>query len=235
MIIATRVIPASFIDRPNKYLVRAQLDGGQEIEAHLADPGRLKELLFPGVRGWVVQARGPKRKTSYDFIAVDHGGNIVSVDTRVPNKYVKDLLDRKYLFPFAFDTILPEFRFGENSRIDFMATRRTMKYLIEVKSVTLVEDGVALFPDAPTARGTKHLHELVESRKKGYIPVIVLVIQRGDANSFKPHARMDPAFAKAFERAREHGVDIKAFTSNTRFDDDGALRIEPLRFVPVDT
>jgi sugar fermentation stimulation protein A len=211
------------------------LGDGQEVEAHLADPGRLKELLYPGVAGWVVPASGPKRKTSYDFKAVDHGGTIVSVDTRVPNKYVKKLLESNYLFPFAFDTIKPEFKFGEKSRIDFMATRGKEKYLIEVKSVTLVEGGIALFPDAPTVRGTRHVHELIGSRKSGYIPVIVLVIQRDDATSFKPHARMDPDFAAAFDDARECNMEIKAFTSKTFIDGDGSLRIEPSRFVPVDS
>jgi len=211
------------------------LDGGQEIEAHLADPGRLKELLFSGARGWVVRAIGPKRKTSYTFIAVDHGGTIVSVDTRVPNKYVKDLLVSKYLFPFVFDTIFPEFKFGEKSRIDFMATHGTMKYLIEVKSVTLVDGNVAFFPDAPTTRGTRHVRELIGSQNLGYSPVILLVIQRGDAESFKPNARMDPDFAAAFNDAVECGVDIKAFTNKTYIDSDGTLRIEPLHFVPVDS
>ena len=223
------------MERPNKYLVRVRLDGGQEVEAHLADPGRLKELLYPGVSGWAIPASGPKRKTSFDFIAVNHGGSIVSVDTRVPNKYVKELLGTGYLFPFAFDAVRPEFKFGEKSRIDFMATRGKEKYLIEVKSVTLVEDGLALFPDAPTVRGTRHVHELISSKKLGYIPVIVLVIQRDDANSFKPHTRMDPDFSAAFKEARECDMDIKAFTSKTFIDGEGSLRIEPLRFVPVDS
>lgn len=224
---------ATFIERPNKYLVRARLDGGQEIEAHLADPGRLKELLFPGARGWVVPASGPKRKTAHDFIAVDHAGTIVSVDTRVPNKYVKGLLENQYLFPFAFDAIRPEFPFGEKSRIDFLATRGTHRYLIEVKSVTLVEDGIALFPDAPTTRGTRHVHELMRSIDLGYVPVIVLVIQRDDVQSFQPHARMDPEFAAAFTKAKSSGVMIKAFSSKSFIAVDGSLRIEPSRPIPI--
>ncbi len=193
----------------------------------------MKELLYSGVTGWVVPASGPKRKTNFDFIAVDHGGTIVSVDTRVSNRYVKMLLDSQYLFPFAFDTIKPEFKFGEKSRIDFMATRGKEKHLIEVKSVTLVDNGIALFPDAPTTRGTRHVHELVHSIEQGFVPAIVLVIQRDDVTAFKPNARMDPDFAAAFTEARERGVDVKAFSSKTFIDGGGSLRIEPLRGVPV--
>lgn len=193
----------------------------------------MKELLFHGARGWVVPASGPKRKTGHDFIAVDHGGTIVSIDTRVPNRYVKGLLESQYLFPFSFDAIRPEFPFGERSRIDFLATRGTQKYLIEVKSVTLVEGGLALFPDAPTRRGTRHVHELVRSLDLGYVPVIVLVIQRDDARSFKPHARMDPDFAAAFTEAKSSGVMIKAFSSKTFLAGDGSLRIEPSRAIPI--
>ncbi|MBN2153905.1 MAG: DNA/RNA nuclease SfsA, partial [Candidatus Lokiarchaeota archaeon] len=186
-----------------------------------------------GARGWVVPAGGSKRKTSFDFVAVDHGGTVVSVDTRVPNRYVRELLGSRFIFPFSFDEVRPEFKFGDRSRIDFLATRGGDKYLIEVKSVTLVDGGTALFPDAPTSRGTRHVRELAGSLDIGYLPVIVLAIQRGDAVSFKPNARMDPDFAAAFADAVGRGVEAKAFTSRTFIAGDGSLRIEPLRFVPV--
>lgn len=233
VIVAPRVIPCRFRERPNKYLVVAELETGEMVHAHLPDPGRLKELLVPGTRGWLVPVpHNGHRKTGFDMVAVQHGDLIVSVDTRVPNRYVHGLLEDGWLFPFAFDTIKREFTHG-HSRFDFLATRGDEKYLIEVKSVTLVENGVALFPDAPTTRGTRHLDGLAASITDGFTPVAVFAIQRPDATSFRPNRIMDPAFAGALDLARTAGVAITVFSSRTCIDGTGALVMEPLARVPV--
>ena len=233
MIIAENVLSATYLERKNKFLVSLEIEIKNKktiVDAFLPDPGRLTELLIPGRHAYAVHIKNkPHRKTEYDMIAIDHGELIVSVDTRVPNKYVNLLLQNQFLFPFTFDKIKPEFTFG-NSRLDFLAIKGNERYLIEVKSVTLVENGLALFPDAPTTRGTRHVLELIESIRDGYIPVIIFVIQRSDALHFKPHKKRDPEFNEALLRAKEDGVKIIVFKSRT-FLDNNNFCMEPVDFV----
>ena len=233
MIIARGIIPATFLERENKFLVTARLNDGTAVQAFLADPGRLKELLLPSCTVYLVNASNPSRKTAFNMVAVDHYGVLVSLDTRVPNLYVRALLDGKFLFESKFDGIRPEFPY-KDSRIDFLAWKGTIKFLIEVKSVTLVENGVALFPDAPTTRGTKHVLELTACRSDDYEPVLVFVIQRPDAASFKPNCTTDPDFTDALMEAKRSNVVIKAFTNKTFIDADMNLCMEPLSFVRLD-
>jgi sugar fermentation stimulation protein A len=233
MIIARGIIPATFVERENKFLVTARLNDGTMVQAFLADPGRLKELLLPACKVYLVNASNPGRKTAFDMVAVDHDGVIVSLDTRVPNRYVRALLDGEFLFDDKFDSIRPEFPYLD-SRIDFLAWKGTSKYLIEVKSVTLVEKGIALFPDAPTTRGTKHVLELTACRNDGYEPALVFVVQRPDAASFKPNSTTDPVFTDALMEAKRSNVIIKAFTNKIFIDTDMNLCMEPLSFVKLD-
>ncbi len=233
MIIARELLPATFLARPNKYLVNVEIPGAGLVEAFLPDPGRLLELLIPNRQGWVVKVENPKRKTAHDFIAIEHEGLIVSIDTRVPNKYTRALLESNYLFPAGFDGIKAEFTYKQ-SRIDFMAWKGDARYLIEVKSVTLVEGGLASFPDAPTKRGTRHVRELIRAKDDGYHPWLVFVIQRPDADRFKPREITDPEFAAALHEAKEAGVGMKIFTSRTFIDAGMNLHMEPLSFVPAD-
>jgi sugar fermentation stimulation protein A len=233
VIVAENVEPATFLSRPNKFLVVARLESGQEVEAHLADPGRLKDLLYPGVNGWVVHVLGPNRKTAYDFIAVKHEDIIVSLDTRVPNHLVRELLASGWLFPdITFDEVRQEYRHA-SSRVDFYCRQDTTSYLIEVKSAGFVDDEVALFPDAPTKRGTRHVKELISAIGEGYTPIIVFVIQRPDASSVSSNRGIDPAFSKALSEAWEAGVRMVAFTNRLDIDAGGMLRIEPICTVPV--
>jgi sugar fermentation stimulation protein A len=233
MIVAEHVEPATFLSRPNKFLVVVRLESGQEVEAHLADPGRLNDLLYPGVVGWVVHVPSPNRKTAYDFIAVQHENIIVSLDTRVPNRLVRELLESRWLFPgIAFDEIRPEFPHG-HSRVDFLGRQSESYFLIEVKSAGYVDDDVALFPDAPTKRGTRHVQELVASIQEGYTAMIVFVVQRPDASSVSPNRDIDPAFATALAGAWEAGVRLVAFTNRLEIDTKGTLTIEPICTVNV--
>src|SRR5271157_4797679 len=233
VIIAHDIIPATFLVRENKFLVTARMEDDTTIQAFLADPGRLKELLVPSCKVFLVKASNPRRKTSFDMVAVDHEGLIVSVDTRVPNRYVRRLLDEGYLFEGTFDGIRPEYPY-KDSRIDFLAWKGDKKFLIEVKSVTLVENGIALFPDAPTTRGTRHVRELTNCREDGYEPVLVFVIQRPDAVSFRPNDAIDPDFTSALVEAKRAGVTIKSFTSKTFIDGRENLCMEPLARVSLD-
>ncbi len=217
------VVPATFIARPNRFVVEARLGDGQLIRAHCADPGRLQELLLPGARLYVSPAKpSPRRRTTYDLRFVEHPatGVLVSLDTRVPNRLVGELLHARALEPFQNATSIrsevsaPLGQGKIRSRFDFQVTDdRGIACWIEVKSVSLVEDGVALFPDAPTERGRRHLDELAEIVRTGQgRAAVVFIVQRDDAEMLKPHVQRDPAFAAALMRARATGVELYAYT-----------------------
>lgn len=230
MIIARNVIESTFLERPNRFLTIVKLKDGTIVESFLPDPGRLKELLIPGVKVWVSPANKKGRKTKYDTVAVEYQGTIVSIDTRVPNKFVKELLAGNFIFDIDFDKIKPEFNY-KKSRLDFYAEKGVKKYLMEVKSVTLVEDGVAKFPDAPTTRGTRHVNELIHALNEGHVAVLIFVIQRDDARIFGPKEDTDPDFAAALKEAKERGVIIKVFKNKIRVDKGINLVIEPIEMV----
>ena len=208
MIIAKNLITATFLRRPNRFLGYVILNG-EEIPCFIPDPGRLKELLYKGKKVFLINVRKEGRKTQFDLIAVENEGKIVSIDSRVPNKHVYDLLKADKLFETKFDVIKPEYTYGK-SRLDFFLKKNDDKYLVEVKGCNLVKGDLALFPDAPTTRGTRHVYELIDSLKSGYIAAIIFVIQRNDANKFKPNEETDPKFSEALYLAKNNGVIIKA-------------------------
>ncbi len=228
---------ATLISRPNRFLAVARLDSdntgacenGTElgvVRAHIADPGRLEELLFPGAivylsRAQRGNARTP-RKTKYDLVLVDHNGILVSVDSRVPNELVYHALKLGFFKELReYKRITRESTYG-NSRFDFRLSTGSADEsgaapaieapdcLVEVKSVTLIEDNIALFPDAPTVRGARHLRELATAVSQGLRAMAVFVIQREDAEYFAPNATMDPEFAEALRTAAGAGVEVTA-------------------------
>ncbi|MBX2861042.1 MAG: DNA/RNA nuclease SfsA [Vampirovibrio sp.] len=214
------LIPAEFVERPNRFVSVAKLieEAGQPIvKAHVPDPGRLKELLLPGVRV-LVEDHGEKasRKLRYTLHMVyspeDGGKTLVSINTQHPNRLVKGLLgDNKLPGYESYQLIKPEFTYGK-SRLDFLLESPTgKKTLMEVKAVNLVVDETALFPDAPTVRGVRHIEELTEALKDGYESHIVFIIQRADVKRFSPNHVTDPALADALEKAMSAGVQVHAF------------------------
>jgi sugar fermentation stimulation protein A len=214
---------ATFLARPNRFRVEAKLHEADEvISAHCADPGRLRELLIPGVTIHVNKASNPNRKTGYDLRFVEHPehGQLISLDTRLPNQVFADGLTANFFEPFRgaqsirAEVSLPEHEPGSvRSRIDFLITDRDgQPCWIEVKSVTLVEDRVARFPDAPTERGRRHLEELTALTITGVRTAVVFIIQRPDADRFEPNIGTDPDFARALRAARQAGVEIYAYT-----------------------
>ena len=158
-------------------------------------------------------APGEHRKTRYDLALVDLGHTLVSADARLPNALVAEALRERALEPYAdYPDVRREVTFGE-SRLDFMLEGPPGRCYLETKSVTLVEDdGLALFPDAPTTRGVKHLHTLAQAAEQGHRAGALFVVQRGDARSLKPHDSSDPEFGKALREARSAGVDIFAYS-----------------------
>ncbi len=199
------------IARPNRFLAQVDLEG-TEILAHVADPGRLKELLFPGAKVYVSAAANPNRKTAFDLKLVQGQGVLVSVDSGVPNRIAKLALEAGAWPDFTgYDSIKTEPRY-KRSRFDFLLQGQDKPdCYIEVKGCTLVEDGLALFPDAPTSRGTRQIGELIELVGQGAQAAVIFIIQRQDAVSFRPHTKMDPAFSQVLYEAQAAGVKVLAF------------------------
>lgn len=199
--------------RLNRFVVQARLpDGDSPLLLHLPNSGRMQELLVPGAAGLALLNRVPGRRTAGTLHLVRYRGRWVSVDARMPNRLFDRCLQMQYLPPFrAYDSWRSEVTWGQ-SRVDFLLTSPTEPpCLVETKSCNLVEDGLALFPDAPTTRGTRHLKELAEAVGQDRRAAVVWFVQRDDATRLSPHATADPAFAQALFEARAAGVETYAY------------------------
>ncbi|WP_456475251.1 DNA/RNA nuclease SfsA [Candidatus Pyrohabitans sp.] len=204
-----------FIQRLNRFACLVEVDG-EAAKAYLPNPGRLQELLVINAEVLLRLCRGAQRKTAYDLIGVKAGKAWVSVDSRVPNALFREAVEQRRLAEFAgYRIAREEVKFGE-SRLDFLLSG-SPPCLVEVKSCTLVEEGIARFPDAPTARGRRHLLELIKAREEGYRSAVVFIIQRGDAFAFAPNDATDAAFGEALREAKRRGVEVLAY----RCDFDG--------------
>lgn len=202
---------AFFLERLNRFLVRVDISGNQ-IFAHLADPGRLNELLIPGARMLLQISPGEHRKTAFTVMFIEHIGRWVSINSTLPNRMVLDSLNRQILPDLeSAELIKAEFTLGHD-RFDFLVTSATKKMILEVKGVTLAENGIARFPDAVTERGRRHLDHLVQLKSQGYETGVYFVIQRDDVISFEPHYERDPKFAHALVNANKHGVRLFAYS-----------------------
>ncbi|MFQ6675629.1 MAG: DNA/RNA nuclease SfsA [Fidelibacterota bacterium] len=206
---------ATFVDRPNRFLTVVDLDG-RRVESHLPDPGRLRELLLPGARLKIRDAAGrirTHRKTRWTTIMVKTGKVWVSVDSTLPNRWVAFLLERGELEMFrGYRVIGKEVTHGRH-RFDFLLEKGGVPFYLEVKSVTLVEDGVAMFPDAVSERGRRHMEALSVLARSGMGAGVLFVCQRPDARLFRPQWDTDPAFARALVDAEKKGVTIWAVSS----------------------
>ena len=215
MYLGDGLVEARFVRRVNRFLALVELNG-REDGIHVANSGRLRELFVPGARVWLKPApalslsRGT-RKTAYDLALVEADGTLVSADARLPNALVAEAvtagLPEEFGSPSA---IVRESTFGE-SRFDLMLEDDSGRRYVEVKSVTLVENGVGLFPDSPTLRGAKHLNTLAAAVRAGHRASVVFVVQRPDATAFAANEPADPALADALRHAVANGVDACAY------------------------
>jgi sugar fermentation stimulation protein A len=204
------LIEAKFLRRLNRFTV--QVSTNHETQAYLPNPGRLRELLTPGATLLLARRELENRKTSYDTIAVQHNNLWVCIDSRIPNHLIHQALLEKQLKEFRnYTEIRPEYSYGA-SRIDFLLTGAE-RALLEVKGCTLVRGRTALFPDAPTKRGTKHLTELISAHSQGFRACMFFLIQRPDADYFAPNDETDPDFAATLRTAQTAGVEIITYTS----------------------
>ncbi len=204
------LVGATFMRRENRFLAMVQV-AGRETGVHVANSGRMRELFVPGVPVWLKPAAKEGRKTAYDLALVEADGVLVSADARLPNALVAESVAAGKLKAFGRpDIIVRESTFGE-SRFDLMLKCDGARRYVEVKSVTLIKNGVGLFPDSPTIRGAKHLNSLAAAVDAGHKAAVVFVVQRSDADAFATNDSADPALAEAFRNAVSSGVDAYAY------------------------
>lgn len=198
------IVKAVFEDRPNRFIANVKINGELNT-VHVKNTGRCRELLIPGAEVILEKSGNPDRKTQYDLISVyNHNAGLVNIDSQAPNKVVGEWLIKK-----GMKKIKPEYTYGK-SRLDFYFEENGNPSLMEVKGVTLIRDGAAYFPDAPTERGIKHLNELSGAASKGYKTCIAFVIQAETADMVYPNMDTHPEFGEALKNAMNAGVKVLA-------------------------
>jgi len=220
---------ATFVERLNRFAMLADVDG-QQVLCHVANSGRLRELLSPDNTLWLTPApEGADRKTTHDLRLVGIGGVLVSGDARLPNHLLREAIESGRLPEFGgFDEVRSEVTYGD-SRLDLVLTGKDASCLVEAKSVTLVENRVALFPDAPTSRGRKHVLNLCNAVGEGYRGAVVFVVQRPDADSLEPNVTSDPKLYDALLEAEAVGVEIYAYTCRVSLEEISITDRIPVR------
>lgn len=201
-----KMVSGIFRARPNRIIAHIEIDSKEEV-CHVKNTGRCRELLTPGATVWCQICDNPARKTKYDLIAVQKGSRLINMDSQAPNAAAREWLLSGGLG--AISQLRPEALHGD-SRYDFSFTLDGKPCFLEVKGVTLEHDGVCAFPDAPTARGVKHLKGLAQAARDGYGAFVLFVIQMADVKYLRPNRQTDPAFAQALKEAAEAGVTLLA-------------------------
>ena len=196
-----------FISRPNRFIANVSIDGDTKV-CHVKNTGRCKELLTEGARVILQRSDNQGRKTEYDLIAVYKGDELINIDSQAPNKVFGEWVRESGYFE-DINLVRPECGY-KKSRFDFYIETSNRKIFVEVKGVTLENDGVVLFPDAPTERGVKHLRELMDARKNGYDAYVFFVIQMKKCKYFTPNVTTHPEFASALREAQAAGVNVCA-------------------------
>lgn len=203
---------AKFIKRPNRFIAHVLLDGREEI-VHVKNTGRCKEILQEGVTVILEEAQNANRKTRYSLIAAYKGDVLINIDSQVPNLVVYEAIKEQKIKEIQqVDKLRRETVYGK-SRFDLSFEAMGQAGFVEVKGATLEIDGVALFPDAPTERGCKHVYEMITAVENGYSGFVFFLIQMKGIRYFTPNEEMDPEFAAALRLAKEKGVSILAYDS----------------------
>ena len=208
------MIPGIFRKRPNRFIAHIEIDGKEEI-CHVKNTGRCQELLQPGAKVWCQKAANPNRKTKYDLICVEKGDRLINIDSQAPNIAAGEWLKKGGLGEIT--DLRAEFTHGD-SRYDFTFLKDGKRCFLEVKGVTLENDGVCAFPDAPTTRGAKHLRELTALAKAGFGAYVLFVIQMADVKYLHPNDKTDPDFGAALREAAAAGVQIMAMDCDIKTD-----------------
>ena len=205
-----KLVESRFLRRLNRFAALVEV-GGQETQVHVANSGRMRELFVEGRRVFLRPVHGDHRKTAFDLALVDLGDTLASADARLPNLLVHEALEEGRLSELAgYREFAREVVYGD-SRLDLELRRPMGRCLVEAKSVTLVESGIGLFPDAPTTRGAKHVRSLARAVQEGYRAAVVFVVQRDDADALAPNDPADPEFGVALREAAAQGVELYAY------------------------
>ena len=218
------MVPGTFLARPNRFIAHVEIDSIAQV-VHVKNTGRCRELLPAGAQVWCQHSDNPKRKTQYDLITVQKGDRLINMDSQAPNAAAKEWLLSGGLGEI---TNLKAETFYGDSRFDFSFEKDGKKCFLEVKGVTLENNGVCAFPDAPTERGIKHLRELMRAVAEGHRASAVFIIQMEDVTDFAPNDVTHPAFGAALREAAAAGVEVAAF--NCRVTPDS---LEIIGRIPV--
>ena len=200
------MVPGKFLCRPNRFVAHVQIDGDEQI-VHVKNTGRCRELLPEGAQVWCEKNDAPNRKTKYDLICVQKGDRLINMDSQAPNAAAGEWL-RGGGLPDVHQ-VRSEVKFA-NSRFDFAFQKEGKPCFMEVKGVTLENNGICAFPDAPTLRGAKHLRELIQAAQAGYGAYVLFVIQMENVQCLRPNDATDPEFGEALRQAERAGVRLLA-------------------------
>ena len=200
------MIPGTFLARPNRFVAHIEIDGREEV-VHVKNTGRCRELLPVGAEVWCQRSSNPNRKTKFDLITVRKGSRLINMDSQAPNAAAREWLLSGGLGPI--ENLKAETVHGD-SRFDFSFTKDGRQCFLEVKGVTLENDGICAFPDAPTDRGAKHLRGLTEAAKAGFGAYVLFIIQMADVKYLHPNDATDPQFGTALREAAANGVQVMA-------------------------
>ena len=215
-------IPAKLLSRPNRFLGVVELDG-VETQCFIPNPGRMHELMVPGTRVYLFEHRAEHRKTDYDLTLVEYNNTLISIDSRLPNYMLREAITEVKIPEFKgyhVDRMEPTFY---DSRLDLQLSDGEKQLLLEAKSCTLVEDSIALFTDAPTKRGARHMNTLTKALEYGRASVC-FIIQRNDAVEWRPNEKMDPDFTENLRKAVQKGVEAYAYTCKITLEETTIMK-----------
>lgn len=201
-----KMVPGVFLTRPNRFVAHVQINGKTEV-CHVKNTGRCRELLPVGAQVWCLESDNPARKTKYDLITVKKGDRLINMDSQAPNHAVREWLLAGGLG--EINDLRPETVHGD-SRFDFSFMKEGKRCFLEVKGVTLENEGICAFPDAPTERGSKHLKGLARAAEEGYGAYVLFVVQMENVRYLHPNDQTDPAFGRALRQAADAGVEVLA-------------------------
>jgi|SRR5690625_2889162 len=212
------VVEGLFERRINRFIAEVFIGGANE-KVHIKNTGRLKEILQPGVEVLLEYSNNSQRKTRFSLIAAKKNGAWINIDSQAPNKVAYESLKEGKISELGtVDSIQREVTYGD-SRFDLYFEKEREKGFIEVKGVTLEHNGIAMFPDAPTTRGTKHVLELIKAAQDGYAAGILFILQMNGCFVFTPHKKMDEEFTNALIKASREGVNIIAYDCIVKTDE----------------
>lgn len=204
------MVEGIFLERPNRFIAKVLIEGQLET-VHVKNTGRCKEILIKGTKIFLQKSNNPNRKTKYSLISAYKDKLLINIDSQVPNDVVYEAILRHKIPELQHLHVVKREQKYKNSRFDMYFEGENRKGFVEVKGVTLEKEGLAMFPDAPTERGTKHVKELIDAMKEGYEGYVFLLIQMAGINKFVPNVMTDPKFSAALKQAKDAGIHILCY------------------------